>query len=344
VSHETLRRSDRWRTRGFWLAVAGMLLAFSSVRAQTENCLSATDMDAPMRSGLVSAAQKDFQLVTRGDSATLRQSSIPSVADNFDGIAASIKDNQSALAGAKAEMRPPFLLEAESTQVIPHAEFLCGVFGKNGQTAKSAVFYLDNLPPGKYGVVIFDAAASSGARTVSLVLQQQNAEWKLAGFYVRPAESGGHDTAWYIDRAREFASKGQVHNAWLYYLEARMLVSPLPFMSTSVSDQLYDESQKVLPADLPAEGKTTDLTVGGTSYKLTAIFPDAVGDNLDLVVKYEASDIANTNQTYQRNEAVMKALLAKYPELRDAFAAVVARAVDPSGHDYGTLLAMKDIK
>jgi len=34
----------------------------------------------------------------------------------------------------------------------------------------------------------------------------------------------------------------------------------------------------------------------------------------------------------------------KYPEVRDAFAAVVARAVDPQGRDYGTLLAMKDIK
>jgi hypothetical protein len=40
----------------------------------------------------------------------------------------------------------------------------------------------------------------------------------------------------------------------------------------------------------------------------------------------------------------MKAMVAKYPELKDAFVAVVARAVDSTGHDYGTLLAMKDIK
>jgi hypothetical protein len=30
--------------------------------------------------------------------------------------------------------------------------------------------------------------------------------------------------------------------------------------------------------------------------------------------------------------------------VRSAFAAVVARAVDPAGHDYGTLLAMGEIK
>jgi hypothetical protein len=61
-------------------------------------------------------------------------------------------------------------------------------------------------------------------------------------------------------------------------------------------------------------------------------------------VRYQAADISNTNQAYQTNLAVMKALVAKYPELRNAFAAVVARAVDPGGHDFGTMLAMKEIK
>jgi hypothetical protein len=40
----------------------------------------------------------------------------------------------------------------------------------------------------------------------------------------------------------------------------------------------------------------------------------------------------------------MTALLVKYPELRDAFDGIVARAVEPSGRDYGSLLPMKDIK
>ena len=74
------------------------------------------------------------------------------------------------------------------------------------------------------------------------------------------------------------------------------------------------------------------------------MFPEVVGNDLDLIVKYQAADISNTNQAYQSNVAVIKALVTKYPEVRDAFAGVVARAVDPSGRDYGTLLAMKDIK
>jgi hypothetical protein len=301
-------------------------------------------MGAATRTALTTAAQRDFDFAAKGDSASLRKNAIPSVAGNFSGIEASVKDNQSALAGSKATARPPFLLEAEGTAPIPHAEFLCGVFGKSGQTSDSAVFYLDNLPPGRYGIVILDAAGASGARTVSLILLQQGADWKVAGLQIRAAQSGGHDSDWFTARAREFKSKGQMHNAWLYYLEARSLISPLPFMSTAATDKLYDESQKIQPGDVPGDGKTIDLAAGMATYKLTALFPEAEGSDLDLVVRYQASDIANTNQTYQINVTLMKALVAKFPELREGFAAVVARAVDPSGHDYGTLLAMKNIK
>ncbi len=66
--------------------------------------------------------------------------------------------------------------------------------------------------------------------------------------------------------------------------------------------------------------------------------------DLDLVVKYDSSDVSDTTKTFQDNMAVMKALVTKFPELRDAFSGVVARAVEPSGRDYGSLLSMKDIK
>jgi hypothetical protein len=86
------------------------------------------------------------------------------------------------------------------------------------------------------------------------------------------------------------------------------------------------------------------LSAGGKVYHLTELFPLAVGDDLNVVVKYQAADISDTARVFQENSTVIKALVAKFPELREAFAGAVARAVDPSGHDYGTLLAMKDVK
>jgi hypothetical protein len=62
------------------------------------------------------------------------------------------------------------------------------------------------------------------------------------------------------------------------------------------------------------------------------------------VVKYQSADVSDTGKTFQDNLAVMKSLLAKYPEWRDGFAGIVVRAVEPSGKDYGSMLPMKDIK
>ncbi len=327
-----------------WLAVCATLAGFSVASGFAESCQTANEMEDATRTALIAVALRDFGLAAKGDTATLRQSAIPSLAEDFSGVEARIKENQADLAGAKAEARPPFLLVAEATAAIARAEFFCGVFGSKGQTRDSAVFSLNNLPPGKYGVVILDAPAAKGSFTVSLILQQQGAEWKLGGLYIKPGQAAGHYSDWFAARAREFEAKGQTHNSWLYGLEAISLAAPLPFMSTAATDKLYDDSQKSQPADFPGDGKTADLAVGPATYKLTALFPEVVGSDLDLIVRYQASDISNTNQTYQNNIAVMKALVAKFPELRDAFAAMVVRAVDNGGHDYGTLLALKEIK
>jgi hypothetical protein len=321
--------------------LAVVLLAVGRAGGQT--CLSADDMDAVSRTGLESAARQYFDLAAKGDVATLRQDAIPSLATNFGGIEAAVKEHQESFAGATATARPPFLLQAEGKEPLERAEFLCGVFGKSGQTANSAVFVIPNLPPGSYGTVILDVA-SKVPSTLSFVLQKVGNDWKLAGFYARAVQVAGHDGKWFWDRAREFKAKGQTRNAWFYYLEARELTAPVPVMSTMATDRIYDEMQSVQPADLPAAGNTVDLAAGGKTCKLTSAFPVGVGNDLDLVVKYAAADVSKGNQTFQDNVAVIHALVAKYPELRDGFVAIIARAVEPSGKDYGTMVAVKDIK
>ena len=96
--------------------------------------------------------------------------------------------------------------------------------------------------------------------------------------------------------------------------------------------QISGQAPRLLPRP-PADLVVLPIDVAGV-----------FGGDLDLLVRYQASDISNTTQTFQTNISLIKALVAKYPEFRDAFAGVVARAVDPSGQDFGTMLPMKDIK
>ena len=324
-------------------AVAFILLA-GSVQAQT--CSAASDMDVATRTALETTGKRLFDMAAKGDVFNLKQSSIPSLAANFAGIETAVIENKDALSGATATVRPPYLLKLEGNEPAARAEFLCGVFGPQGQTSNSAVFVIPNLPPGTYAIDILDlTGGSKGPYTLSFVLQQIGNDWKLGGFYAKASTVAGHDAKWYMQQADQFKAKGQVHNAYLYYLEARDLIAPVPFMSTLETDHLYDTIHNSQPKDVPADGNTVDLSAAnGKTYKLTQIFPVVVANDLDLVVKYQYPDVSNTGQTFQENMAVMRALLAKYPEFRTAFAAVVARAVQPDGKDYGSMMPMKDIK
>lgn len=321
-----------------------LLFILPGVIAQAQVCQTSSDMDSSTRSALETAAKRYFDMSAKDDSAGLKQNSIPSVAANFAGIENAIKENKPALTGGQATVRPVFLLTADGTEPLARAEFLCGVFGRNGQTKDSAEFVLPNLPPGKYAVTILDVTGGKIPITLTFVLQDIGSEWKLAGFIAASAQAAGHDAAWFLQRARDFKAKSQIHNAWLYDREAIALSAPVDFMSTLASDKLYEDAQSMQPVDIPANGNTLELSAGGKTYHVTQIFPLAVGSDLDVVVKYQAADVSDSSRTFQENSNVIKALVAKYPELREAFAGVVARAIDPSGRDYGTLLPMKDVK
>ena len=326
------------------LSAALVLLTTLSTMARAQTCQTSSDMDAAVRTAITNAGQRYFAMATKNDTASLKQNAIPGLASDFGGIEGLVKDRQPDLSGAQGTVKNVFLLDNEQGVPNVRAEFYCGVFGKSGQTATSSAFYLDNLPPAKYAVVLIDANSAKGRTMFSEVLQQMGTDWKLGGLYIKPAQIAGHDSDWFLAQARQYKSKGQLHDAWFYYLEARNLISPVPFMSTLATDKLYDESQSLHPADLPGGGKTVDLPAAASTYKMMAVFPEAVGSDLDLIVRYQSANVSNTTQAYQDNLNIIKALVMKYPEVREAFVAVVARAVDANGRDYGTLLAMKDVK
>jgi hypothetical protein len=333
-----------YQFRRMALVIAMILVGFSaSGLAQT--CFTSDEMDAATRSAIQSTASRYFDMVSRGDTATLKQNAIPTLASNFGGLEGTIKENQANLAGAHATPRAPYELKAEGTAPLTRAEFLCGIFGAAGQTANSTEFVIPNLPPGTYGIAILDVTTQKSPYTVSFVLQQAGTDWKLGGLFLRPAQIAGHDSKWFLDHANAFKAKGQTHNAWLYYLQGRELALAVPFMETQAIDKLYDEEPSMKTSDLPAGGNTTDLVApGGKTYKLITVSPLPVQQDLDLLVRYQTASVADTGQAFQENMAVMKALITKYPEFRDAFDGVVARGVESSGRDYGTMMPMKDVK
>lgn len=326
-----------------FVALLVLLLAAMPLAAQT--CTTGNELDAATHSALESTARQYFNMAVRGDVFNLRQAAIPAIANDFTGIERAVLDNKAGLTGGQPSVRNLYLLDAPGTAPIASAEFYCGIFGASGQTPNSAGFRIPNLPPGRYAVAIMETNGSTGAYMLTQVLQQIGGTWKLAGFYAKPTQIGGHDVNWFINQARTYLGKGQSRDAFFYLMQARELAAPVPFMSTLQLERLYDEADKIAPKDLPVSGSPVNL-VGpdGRSWQLMSAFPVVVDGKLNLVVKYQSPDVSDTTKTFQDNTAIMRALVARYPEFREAFEGLVARAVTPGGQDYGTLLAMKDIK
>jgi len=310
-------------------------------RAAAQACWSSSEMDDAPRTAMERSAHEFFDYALKGDVFDLKQSAIASLSSNFSNIEAVVVDLKSILAGAQATVRQSYLLETPGAAPIARAEFLCGVWG----TPNWAIFVINNLPPGRYGLVIQDVRTPKGKYSLTMVLKQEGGVWKLAGYYSKAAEVDGHDGQWFVGKAREYKAKGAKHNAWFYYLTAWDLMAPVDFISTVRLDKLSDEMQSVRPTDLPTGDLPLALTAsGGRTYQLIQLSALPVDNDLDLLVKYRMPNVSDTQRMFDENVAVIRAVVGRYPEFREAFRGVVARATEPSGRDYGTLLPMKDVK
>ena len=310
----------------------------SAAAASAQECATGSALEAGARSAVEQAAQQYAQAAIQGNAAALQQSATGPLAASISPVSAALNEFKGDLSGAHAATRSVYLLDY-SGQGQP--EFYCGIFNSPDRT----VMRINGLTPGKWAIVIEDVSGGKAPITIGEVLQQQGAAWKIAGFQLRNRQIGGHDSDWFEQKARDFKARGENHNAWFYYLAAWELAAPLPFMSTVASDKIAEEMQAVRPADLPAADKPLSLPAGGKTFQVSSIDTVPVGDVLDLRVRYKALAAASdTAQLYQDNTAVMKAVVEKYPEFRDGFSAIIARAMDPSGNgDYGSVAEMSKL-
>src|SRR5258708_8030454 len=112
---------------------------------------------------------------------------------------------------------------------------------------------MPGLPAGKYGVVIQDVTGNKGHYALTTIFQGVGG-WKSAGLDVRPEAAMGLDGLWFLERDREYKTKGQFHNAWFYYFQSWDLMAPVMFMDTKLLSKIIQESNNIQPKDIPVGG------------------------------------------------------------------------------------------
>jgi hypothetical protein len=206
-------------------------LAARAASCTTQAALLPQDRDALSAAGgrlAVAVANQDF--------ATLKDALLPAVAQDWDGIHSIVEASASLMKGGQIQLRSLYLLDATSLAAPADTQFFCS----NADGSLTITLNMRALPPGRYAVVLADAAGAPYAGQLGFILAWDGPAngWKLGGLTVRPGAMDGQDGLWWWSHARDLAKDGQSWAAWYAYETARVLLLPVDFLSSPNLEKL----------------------------------------------------------------------------------------------------------
>ena len=304
--------------RSVWAAAA--LLAFP-VLGYAATCTTQAEMLALDRDALVAAGGRLSMAVLQQDEGALRAALLPAEAGEWDGIRDTVEQAGPLVKGGRIQLRNLYLLDATMLTAPSDTQFFCS----NATGSLTVTMNMRALPPGRYAVVLADAAGAALSGQIGLVLawggSGADTGWKLAGLSVRAGTFGGHDGVWYWTHARDLARSDQPWSAWYSYDVARYLLLPVDFMSSPNLEKLTQEQAQVKSAtgNSPQDAFPLTLAAGDRTWKIESVHLEPSLHEADLGVTYESTGV--TDPAAQRTEAtsVLSALLKAQPALRENF-------------------------
>jgi hypothetical protein len=295
------------------LSALALLAAPIAVRAVT--CTTQAAMQAAERDALASAGQRLSTAVAQGDAATLQSALLPAVAGQWESIHDAADAGAPLAKGGAVELRSLYLLDASSLTATSDAQFFCTSPNTSASGPMTVTVSMRGLPPGKYALVLADAAGAPLAGQIALVLGWDANAWKLGGLFVRPGMIDGHDGVYYWASGRDAARAGQPWAAWYAYEAARTLLIPIDFLSSPNLDKLNEEQAQITGAPV----FPYSVQAGDRSFKIDSVHFDASARAADLGVVYESTGVTDPAAQRTEAEAVLSAFLKTQPVLRQSF-------------------------
>ncbi len=312
-----------------------------------ETCTTQSQMKPDERESLAAAAESMARLIEDNNQTGVRAATIAEFQSDFTGIGNTVSATAPHLTGSQAQVEQLYLLDASGSKPAPgganpDAQFSCLL----SNSTSEADFSIPQLPPGRYAFAIVRMNAATPWR-LSMLLRQDNARWLLAGLYPKSLTADGHDGLWFWRQARTLGAEKQSWASWLYLQEARTLVTPASFITTTHLDKLQTELQAAAPppvsngisADAPLVVKAQD----GAEFRITSLgVDDSLG--LDVAAHIKVDAVGDPTAARNRNLAAAEALVDLHPELRKSFHGVWIFSDAPGKDPYGTEVAMSELK
>jgi hypothetical protein len=298
------------------ILIAALLIA-APAAGFAASCTTQSELTQADRGNLASLGEQLSEAVLRQDTSALQTVLLPAVSAQWDGIRGAVEQAAPLVKGGKVQLRNIYVLDASTLTAPSDTQFFCS----NANGSMTVTISMHALPPGKYALVLSDAAGAPMAGQMGFVLVWDTAGasgWKLGGFSARQGSFGGHDAVWYWTRARELARSNLPWAAWYCYDTARYLELPVDFLSSPNLDKLVQEQMRIKGG--PSEDTFPySVTSGDRTWKIDGIRLDASLHEPDLGVTYEST--GSTDPAVLRTEAiaVLGALLKAQPGLRENF-------------------------
>ena len=330
----------------FGLAVS---LLVSRGAFAAESCTSQAEMKPEVRDGLAAAASRLALAVQAADDLALRNGSIGELQANFTAVSNLVGATAPQLRGTTPMVEQVYELDGSTLAKTadgtnPDAQFYCTL----NKSVAEADFTIPQLPPGLYG---FAMVRFEGARPfrVSLLLRQEAGAWKLAGLYPKALTAEGHEGLWFWNQGRAMETAKEPWTAWLYLQEAKSLLTPAAFVSSThlvkLGDELTAATPPAISGGISAETPLVLKGVDGAEFRVTALSVDSLGpDRLDVSEHIKADSLGDGATARKRNADAAAALLAAHPELRHSFHGVLVSTDVPNTAPFATELAMSEIR
>ncbi|HUB28774.1 MAG TPA: hypothetical protein VL967_03715 [Terracidiphilus sp.] len=295
--------------------IAGLLLGMAPVMSSAASCTSQAELQPQDRSALAAAGQRLLVAVVQQDYATLQSMLLPAISSQWDGIHNEVELGAPLVKGGQPQIEDVYLLDDSAQTQTTDMQFFCS----NGSGSLTVTISMHALPPGKYAVVLGNAAGAPMGGQVGLILVWDptgTPGWKLGGVSVRQGSIDGHDGVWYWSRARQLASTGAPWSAWYSYDLARYLLLPVDFLSSPNMEKLAREQSQIkeAPGDFPIT-----VSDGPRSWRVDGVRIDTSLREADLGVTYESLGIADPAAARTEAIAVLSALVKAHPELKQNF-------------------------
>jgi hypothetical protein len=202
-----------------------------------------------------------------------------------------------------------------------------------------AVFVSRGSTPTSAVVLFAEDLEGASQRTTSVWLEHEGGEWRVRAFNFGLSRILGKDSEQLWEAARQQRARGNDFNAAMLYFAAKGTAERGPFYQARMfQDFNADYRTFVAPETIRGEGPYT-WTFDGDTFTVTRLHYMGFGSgDVGLIIDHSPAAWTESAEASAINHRLIDGFRGAFPEWREAFDAVIARAAKPgTNQTWGTV-------